>query len=78
MDGLVSLSVITTKFKFDDGPYARHYPLQQNFRPSASQALHKALRRGRLAKVGGKYRLNPEWGGGPTVGVHFHFPLSKP
>lgn len=46
---------------------ASHYPLQQNFRPSASQALHKALRRGRLAKVGGKYRLNPEWGGGPTT-----------
>jgi len=47
--------------------YHRHYPLQQNFRPSASQALHKALKRGRLEKVGGKYRLNPSWGGGPTV-----------
>ncbi|KIJ54403.1 hypothetical protein M422DRAFT_775522 [Sphaerobolus stellatus SS14] len=46
---------------------AQHYPLQQNFRPSASQALHKALKRGRLEKVGGKYRLNPSWGGGPTT-----------
>ncbi|KAF8523194.1 hypothetical protein JB92DRAFT_1615254 [Gautieria morchelliformis] len=46
---------------------ASHYPLQQNFRPSASQALHKALKRGRLEKIGGKYRLNPSWGGGPTV-----------
>ncbi|KAF8527461.1 hypothetical protein BU17DRAFT_61604 [Hysterangium stoloniferum] len=46
---------------------ASHYPLQQNFRPSASQALHKALKRGRLEKIGGKYRLNPSWGGGPTI-----------
>ncbi|KAF8582818.1 hypothetical protein K439DRAFT_1634941 [Ramaria rubella] len=46
---------------------ASHYPLQQNFRPSASQALHKALKRGRLEKIGGKYRLNPSWGGGPTT-----------
>ncbi|GJJ13284.1 hypothetical protein Clacol_007535 [Clathrus columnatus] len=46
---------------------ASHYPLQQNFRPSASQALHKALKRGRLEKIGGKYRLNPAWGGGPTT-----------
>lgn len=35
-----------------------------NFRPSASQALQKAYKRGRLEKVGGKYRLNPNWEGG--------------
>ena len=55
----------------------RHYPLQQNFRPSASQALHKALKRGRLEKLGGKYRLNPCWGGGPTVRI-FYAPFSCP
>lgn len=41
------------------------YPLQTNFRPSASQALQKAFRRGRLEKrPGGKYRLNATWEGG--------------
>ena len=41
------------------------WPLQTNFRPSASQALQKAFRRGRLEKApGGKYRLNPNWEGG--------------
>jgi hypothetical protein len=41
------------------------WPLQTNFRPSASQALQKAFRRGRLEKrPGGKYRLNPNWEGG--------------
>jgi hypothetical protein len=44
---------------------ATHYPLQSNFRPSASQALQKAFKRGRLEKFpGGKYRLNASWGGG--------------
>ena len=44
---------------------AAHYPLQQNFRPSASQALQKAYKRGRLEKSkDGRYRLNSAWGGG--------------
>ncbi|KDQ21000.1 hypothetical protein BOTBODRAFT_51018 [Botryobasidium botryosum FD-172 SS1] len=43
-----------------------HWPLMNNFRPSASQALHKALKRGRLEKIGNKYRLNPNWEGGNT------------
>lgn len=44
---------------------AAHYPLQANFRPSASQALQKAYKRGRLEKnKDGKYRLNPSWEGG--------------
>ena len=44
---------------------AARYPLQTNFRPSASQALQKAFKRGRLEKrPGGKYRLNPSWEGG--------------
>ncbi|KAI0688321.1 hypothetical protein BC835DRAFT_315347 [Cytidiella melzeri] len=43
------------------------WPLQTNFRPSASQALQKAFRRGRLEKMsGGRYRLNPNWEGGAT------------
>ncbi|OJT15150.1 hypothetical protein TRAPUB_8254 [Trametes pubescens] len=46
---------------------AARYPLQTNFRPSASQALQKAYKRGRLEKRGGgKYRLNPTWEGGAT------------
>ena len=44
---------------------ASRYPLQSNFRPSASQALQKAYRRGRFEKSSvGKYRLNPTWDGG--------------
>ncbi|GBE85133.1 hypothetical protein SCP_0703190 [Sparassis crispa] len=46
---------------------AARYPLQTNFRPSASQALQKAYRRGRLEKrPGGRYRLNAAWEGGAT------------
>ncbi|KAI0713996.1 hypothetical protein C8T65DRAFT_573906 [Cerioporus squamosus] len=46
---------------------ASRYPLQTNFRPSASQALQKAYKRGRLEKrAGGKYRLNPNWEGGAS------------
>ncbi|KAF9241196.1 hypothetical protein BU15DRAFT_61142 [Melanogaster broomeanus] len=46
---------------------AIHYPLQTNFRPSASQALQKAYKRGRLEKgSNGKYRLNENWEGGNT------------
>lgn len=41
------------------------WPLQTNFRPSASQALQKAFKRGRLEKEkSGRYRLNPTWEGG--------------
>lgn len=41
------------------------YPLQSNFRPSASQALQKAYKRGRFEKSNtGKYRLSPMWEGG--------------
>ncbi|KAF9448912.1 hypothetical protein P691DRAFT_594439 [Macrolepiota fuliginosa MF-IS2] len=44
---------------------AARYPLQSNFRPSASQALQKAFKRGRLEKSSnGKYRLSASWEGG--------------
>ncbi|EDR10875.1 uncharacterized protein LACBIDRAFT_315821 [Laccaria bicolor S238N-H82] len=47
---------------------ASRYPLQSNFRPSASQALQKAFKRGRFEKSsGGKYRLNATWEGGSTT-----------
>lgn len=53
---------------------ANQYTLQQNFRPSASQALQKAFRKGRLEKgSNGKYRINPTWEGGPVsviFGIH--------
>lgn len=43
---------------------AERYPLQQNFRPSASQALQKAYKRGRFEKNrDGRYRLNLCWEG---------------
>lgn len=46
---------------------ASRYPLHSNFRPSASQALQKAFKRGRLEKgSNGKYRLNASWDGGST------------
>ncbi|KAI9512370.1 hypothetical protein F5148DRAFT_1162811 [Russula earlei] len=46
---------------------ASRYPLHTNFRPSASQALQKAFKRGRLEKGShGKYRLNASWDGGST------------
>ncbi|KAG5732743.1 hypothetical protein E4T56_gene16732 [Termitomyces sp. T112] len=47
---------------------ATRYPLQQNFRPSASQALQKAFKRGRFLKSSnGKYKLNTTWEGGTTT-----------
>lgn len=47
------------------------YPVQTNFRPSASQALQKAYRRGRFEKrPNGKYRLNPNWEGGAVSALH--------
>ncbi|KAK0201797.1 hypothetical protein DFS33DRAFT_1022694 [Desarmillaria ectypa] len=47
---------------------AAHYPVQANFRPSASQALQKAYRRGRFEKnSSGKYRLNPAYKGNSTI-----------
>ncbi|KAF9533514.1 hypothetical protein CPB83DRAFT_902890 [Crepidotus variabilis] len=46
---------------------AGRYPLQSNFRPSASQALQKAFKRGRFEKSSnGKYRLSASWEGGST------------
>ncbi|KAF8188368.1 hypothetical protein BJ912DRAFT_400365 [Pholiota molesta] len=46
---------------------ASRYPVQSNFRPSASQALQKAFKRGRFEKSSnGKYRLNVTWNGGNT------------
>ncbi|KAF8352265.1 hypothetical protein F5887DRAFT_1171662 [Amanita rubescens] len=46
---------------------ASRYPLQSNFRPSASQALQKAYKRGRFEKTSsGKYKLNTTWEGGNT------------
>jgi len=45
----------------------RNYPLQTNFRPSASQALQRAYKRGRLDKLPtGRYILNPGWDGAPV------------
>ncbi|KAG9024392.1 hypothetical protein FRB95_011554 [Tulasnella sp. JGI-2019a] len=43
-----------------------HFPLVNNFRASAHQALQKTFKRGRLQKIGSKYRLNPGWSGGTT------------
>ncbi|KAL9935695.1 hypothetical protein V8E36_005272 [Tilletia maclaganii] len=40
---------------------ADRYPLMKNFRPSASQALQKSLKRGRFLKIGSLYRLNPDF-----------------
>ena len=49
---------------------AGRYPLQSNFRPSASQALQKAFKRGRFEKNGnGKYRLSSSWEGGSVKSV---------
>ncbi|KAJ6621896.1 hypothetical protein B0H10DRAFT_1945148 [Mycena sp. CBHHK59/15] len=46
---------------------AARYPVQSNFRPSASQALQKAYKRGRFEKsTGGRYRLNANWEGGSS------------
>ncbi|KAF7314427.1 H15 domain-containing protein [Mycena kentingensis (nom. inval.)] len=68
---------------------ATRYPVQSNFRPSASQALQKAYRRGRFEKsTNGKYRLNPNWEGGssstrratrrPQTQAAVAAPLAKP
>lgn len=57
---------------------AARYPLQTNFRPSASQALQKAFKRGRLEKgPGGKYRLNASWEGGSTSRRTTRRPLTQ-
>lgn len=53
--------------------YHSRFPLMTNFRPSAHQALQKAFKRGRLQKVGNKYRLNPNWSGG-SVRKFLSFP----
>ncbi|KAF9000802.1 hypothetical protein BDZ89DRAFT_1050793 [Hymenopellis radicata] len=45
-----------------------HYPVQSNFRPSASQALQKAYKRGRFEKNNtGKYRMNPHYTGNGSI-----------
>jgi hypothetical protein len=58
---------------------ASRYPLHTNFRPSASQALQKAFKRGRLEKgSNGRYRLNASWDGGsvgPAVSVSVYTPV---
>lgn len=55
---------------------ASHYPLQSNFRPSASQALQKAYKRGRFEKTSsGKYKLKATWEGG-NVRKHVGFCVS--
>ncbi|KDR81853.1 hypothetical protein GALMADRAFT_221724 [Galerina marginata CBS 339.88] len=55
------------------------YPLQSNFRPSASQALQKAYKRGRFEKSNnGKYRLNPTWEGGNTTRRTTRRPQTQP
>ncbi|KAJ7782901.1 hypothetical protein B0H16DRAFT_1494786 [Mycena metata] len=47
---------------------AGRYPVQSNFRPSASQALQKALKRGRFYKSpNGRYFLNALWDGGNST-----------
>jgi hypothetical protein len=52
------------------------YPLHSNFRPSASQALQKAFKRGRLTKSDtGRYMINLSWEGGS---VSFFFVGSWP
>lgn len=57
---------------------ASRYPLQTNFRPSASQALQKAYKRGRLEKrQGGKYRLNAAWEGGAVRNSLSEYPSRK-
>ncbi|KIM49498.1 hypothetical protein M413DRAFT_438682 [Hebeloma cylindrosporum] len=47
---------------------AARYPLQSNFRPSASQALQKAYKRGRFEKgSNGKYRINAGYIGANAI-----------
>lgn len=54
---------------------ASRYPLHSNFRPSASQALQKAFKRGRLEKgSNGKYRLNASWDGGSVRSISQSLP----
>lgn len=46
---------------------ARVYPLTDNFRPSASQALQKAFKKGRVHKNGILYRVNHDYVEGQTA-----------
>lgn len=56
---------------------ASHYPIQSNFRPSASQALQKAFKRGRLEKSSdGKYRLSATWEGGNVSSLPMYLTAS--
>jgi len=55
---------------------AARYPLQSNFRPSASQALQKAYKRGRFEKgSNGKYRINAGYIGANVSDIHSSFNL---
>ncbi|PVF94047.1 hypothetical protein CPB86DRAFT_876672 [Serendipita vermifera] len=44
----------------------KNWPLIPNFRPSASQALARALKKGRLVKNASLYSLNSQWIEGQT------------
>ena len=37
------------------------YPLHKNFRASASQALQKAVKKGRVYRIGTVYKINPNY-----------------
>ena len=37
------------------------YPLHKNFRASASQALQKAVKKGRVFRIGTVYKINPNY-----------------
>ncbi|KAG8758204.1 hypothetical protein FRC14_000509 [Serendipita sp. 396] len=53
------------------------WPLIPNFRPSASQALQRALKRGRLIKNGALYSLNPNWSEKDADGAITPRPMTK-
>src|SRR5271167_4907682 len=51
-----------------------NYPCNPKFRASASQALQKALKKGRLLKTGSLYKINPEFNPATAV-CSYHTPL---
>jgi hypothetical protein len=62
--GLDEFVLSLLKLKAD----CRNYPCNPKFRASASQALQKALKKGRLLKTGSLYKINPEFN--PATAVH--------
>jgi len=58
---------------FDFVADCRNYPCNPKFRASASQALQKALKKGRLLKTGSLYKINPEFN--PATAVNLPFKL---